>query len=555
MDTLYLQIRRAQRRLLSQHLLWSLSWCWFTAGALFAVAVVVVKLQAGDGPWEQLAGGAALLGMLAAVTWTYLARRSTLDVAYEIDRRCGLRERLSSSLSLTSTERESPAGEALIQDAVYRLERLEIAPQFPIRLGRWVCLPLMPILLAIGLVMLWQPAVSPSLAGALETAAQQTLQIKKSTEAVRKQLEQRKQQAEERGLTEAEALFARLEREAREMSSQPSADRKDALVRLNDLAKELEQRRQGAAGAEQLRQQLEQLKDMQRGPADKAIEAMQQGDLKQAAHELNTLREQLAAGKMDRAQQEQLARQVEQLQQKLQQALDAQQQAKQELERRLAEAQQAGRQDEAEQLRQQLDKLEQKIAQHEHLKSLANPLGQLAKSLRQGEAKQAAEQLGQLADQLSQMNEQLDEAPLLSDALDQIAQAKDSMHCKECLGQGCTHCQARGQRAGRGEGNVQGDGNGQGDGIGRGQGKGFRPEQAVPDANYSSRAKQRVGQGSALVSGTADGPNAKGRVQQTIQEEWQSVAGDKSDPLANQPLPREYRQHAKKYFDSLRSGK
>ncbi len=549
MDPLYLQIRRAQRRMLVQYFLWALSWCWFTAGALLVGVVVVTKLQRLDWPWELVACGAALLGILAAGVWTWSARGSTLDVAYEIDHRCNLRERLSSALALSNEQRESPAGQALMQDTALRLERLEIAPQFPIRLGHWIWLPLAPSLLAFGLVTLWQPAVYQNLAGAGPLAAKQAEQIKKSTEGLRKQLEQRKQQAEERGLTEAEELFARLEREARELSSPSSTDRKDSLVKLNDLAKELEQRRQSAAGAEQVRQQLEQLKNMQRGPADKAFGALQKGNLEQAARELNHLREQLVAGKMDRAQQEELAKQLEQLQQKFQQALDAQQQAKEELERRLAEAKQAGRKDEAEQLQQQLDKLQQKIAQNEQMKSLASPLGQLSQSLRQGESEQAAEQLRQMTDQLSQMNEQLEEAELLSDALDQVAQAKESMNCKECQGHGCSHCQGRGQRAGHG------DGAGLGDGIGRGQGKGFRGEQALPDANYSSRAKQRVGQGSALVAGEADGPNAKGRVQQQVQEEWQGVAGEKSDPLANQPLPRAYREHAKRYFESLRTGK
>ncbi len=56
------------------------------------------------------------------------------------------------------------------------------------------------------------------------------------------------------------------------------------------------------------------------------------------------------------------------------------------------------------------------------------------------------------------------------------------------------------------------------------------------------------------MTGLAPGPNTKGRVGEEIKHQWQELRGDAADPLADQQLPRGYRDHAKTYFDALREG-
>ena len=64
-----------------------------------------------------------------------------------------------------------------------------------------------------------------------------------------------------------------------------------------------------------------------------------------------------------------------------------------------------------------------------------------------------------------------------------------------------------------------------------------------------------VGRGSGVMTGLSPGPNSKGRVGEEIKLQWQELHGDAADPLTDQQLPRGYRDHAKKYFDTLREGK
>ena len=63
-------------------------------------------------------GGALGVGLVAAIVWTLVSRRSVLDAAIELDLRFGLKERVSSSLSLSEDDLQSDAGRALVKDAL-----------------------------------------------------------------------------------------------------------------------------------------------------------------------------------------------------------------------------------------------------------------------------------------------------------------------------------------------------------------------------------------------------------------------------------------------------
>jgi len=454
-------------------------------------------------------------------------------------------------MALEQEALETPAGLALVGDAARRVERLAIGERFQVKLGRQALLPIAAAALAVLLALFLPPPPADNQAQAKTSAQQELEAVKKSSETLRKQLEQRKQQAEEKGLKDAEELFARLEAGLREATQAGKSDRKQALVKLNDLAKELEQRRQSLGSADQFKQQLEQLKQLQQGPADRMLDALKNGDLNKAAAELDKLRDQLAKGQLDPQQREDLAKQLEQMQQKLQAAADAQQQAVEQLQKQIDAAQAAGRQNEADRLQQQLDQMRQKMPDNELLRQMANQLGNAAQAAKNNQGEQAADALQQLGDQLADLQQQLEEAEMLDLARDQIAEAKRCMNCGECQGEGCQAC-----KGGLGEKLAQGQGQGQGigDGLGRGQGQGIRPEQEGATASYDTQVRQKVGKGSALVTGFVDGPNAKGNVQAQIKTDWESVQGQQSDPVADQPLPRNYRDHARRYFDALRTG-
>jgi hypothetical protein len=551
MDPLVRQVRKAGRRLAFQHFLHTLSWAWF--GTLLAAAVLITIdkfFPLGWSPFGWIAAAIAL-GLVIAAGWTWWRRPRDLDVALAIDQRFGLRERVSSSLALDDRERESPAGQALVHDAARRLERLEISTQFRLTLGRWICLPLVSAAVAFVVAVFLPPWANEQTAEATTQAAAQKKQIHESSEALRKKLAERRKEAEQKGLKNAEDLFEKLEQGTRQLTQDQPADRKQALVKLNDLAKELEKRRQDLSGSERLREQLQQLKQFQNGPAEKLAQALRQGDFNQAMRELDKLRDQIAAGGLDPKAKEELAKQLGEIEKKFKELADAQRQMQEDLKRAIDQKRGEGRTEEANALEKQLAKLAQQ-APPDALQKLADQLGQCAKCMNEGDAQGAAERLDALKSAMSDLAEKLEESKLLREGLDEIAQAKESMNCKQCGGAGCKECQG-GHGAGQQE-NGQGQGKG-GDGLGAGRGgKGFRPEQKNGTGSYDTRVRQKVGRGAATVTDLVEGPNAKGRVEQQIKSEWETVRGEAADPLSGQALPRGYRDHAKKYFDSLREG-
>jgi len=540
MEALRRQVRRAWRRMAFQQFLWVLPACWTVALVLAAVLIVVDKYwPLGFPAWYSVAGSLCG-GLLAALVWVYCKRYSELDAAIEIDRRFGLKERVSSTLAMDDATLASEAGQALLEDAIRRVEVLHVAEHFGVSLSRWSLLPLAPAALAFAVAMFLNPGAEQQQALAKQQAEKK--HVKATTEELRRKTEQRRKEAEEKGLRDAERLFTDLEQGLKEMSRKSDLDRKQSLVKLNDLASELQRRRDQLGGNEELKKQLDnQFKNIQQGPGDKMAQALRNGDFKQALNEIKKLQDQLANGQMTEQQKAQLGKQLEQMQNKLQELAKAHQQMQEELKQQIAQKRAAGQQAEAEKLEQQLAKLQQQNTQMQKMQDMANQLGQASEQMKNGQMEQAVASLQSMQGQMESMQQQLDELQMLEEALDQIAQAKNGMNSMDQLG------------------GMDGMGLGQGEipgfGLGEGKGRGARPEERDNTGFVDSQVKQKIGRGSAQVTDLIAGPNLPGEVQQQIRAQFEAARSEDSDPLTGQQLPREYRDHAKTYFDSFREGK
>jgi hypothetical protein len=428
---------------------------------------------------------------------------------------------------MTPQDRDTEAGQALLNDAVRRVERVDVNSQFSVAPGKLILLPLLPGLLAVLVALLPPMAENPAAANADAMKAKQE-QVKTSAKRLRDKLAQHRKSAEDQGLKDAQQLFKKLEEGTRDMAG-GKTERKKALAKLNDLSRELKDRR-SRLGADKIKNQLDQLKNIDRGPADKFAKAMREGDFGKAAKELEAIKQQLANSDLDEKQKQELANQLEQMQAKLNELAEAHQAQQRDLRNQIAQLKQAGQLAEANKLQEQLDKLLQQAPQMNQLNDLADKLGQCAKCLRDGQLADAAGALDQLQAGLQQ---QLDEMEMLNDALEQLAQARNGMNCAQCGGGGCPAC---------------------GMGMGAGRGKGPRPEADDDTATYDSQVRQKIGKGAAVITDLVDGPNLKGNVKETIQQDFDSARHSNTDPLTGRRIPRKHQEHVKEYFDSFREG-
>ncbi len=538
MDLIRRQVRRAQWRLGAERFVQALGWCWCATLALAAVLVGVDKRwPLGIEAWG-VAVAAVGIGAVLAGAWAWLTGRGALDAAIEIDRRYRLKERISSALALEEKQRQTPLGQALLADAQRQAARIDVAEHFRIRPPRHLLLALLPAT-AVFLVALLVPAAGQRTAEGRPDPQAVRQQVQKSQAALQTRLAEKRQQARQEGLQEAQDLFLRLERELAE-ASKNLGDPKEALAKLHDLSQMLEKRRQELAGAEAVEKQLEQLKNLTRGPADRLVAALTKGDMKLAQRELAALRNQLAEGKLDPQERQALARQLAEAQKKLENLAQAHRQAEQALAKQVEQLRQAGQHAEAEKLQEQLRQLQAQRPQMKQLEELARKLGRCAQATEAGQADQAAKALEEMQADLEALREQLGEFEMLQEAMDELDAARRRILCPHCDGQGCEGC--------------QGDWLVEGPALGKGRGAGPRPEEENPVSFYDTRTPAKVRPGAGTVVGEVEGPIVKGEVRQKILQQVQAARAQPADPLTDQRMSRKHRQHAQEYFDKFRQG-
>ena len=517
MDLIREKVRRVRRRLSFELFLNRLLKCLFVTlgGAVVAIGVpkvwAIAELPGADlpGGWAVKCGIAGLgVGLVAAMVWTWMRGRTELEAAVEIDRRFGLKERVASSFSLSEEVAETPAGRALVADAVRAVGRIDVDEKFGVRWERRAWLPLVPALLAVVLTMFVDNREAQS-GGDPKSPEISQKQQENAAKKLRERLANRRKEASKRGLKEAEGLFRELEKQAEKMAEVKGAGRKRSLVKINDLAKKLEQRRKQLGGESQLRKQLKKMNNLNKGPADKMVAAMRKGDWKGAQQELEKLRKKMAEGKFDKQAKRELEQQLKQLQEKMAAAQEARKEAMAELKKQIEQQKQQGNLSKAGELQQKLDQMQQQQRQQNKMDQLAQKMGECQQCMQKGDAQGAAAAMAQMMQQMEQMEREMAEGELLDAAMDQLQMAKDAMGCaRRVRGKDVKACQGGGDQFSEKGGN--------GLGAGRG-GFGPRPEEKNDVRFRDSRVRMKTGArvgGGGRRGGWAEHSRAGGGVDQ-----------------------------------------
>jgi septal ring factor EnvC (AmiA/AmiB activator) len=552
MNRIESQVRNARRRLILGAFGRSLCVTLFVALIIATIACALPGIRAVDVDVEKwnltwILGsiGVAVMGSLI---YALAGAPSSARVALEVDKRFGLNERLSSSLSMTEADRESEFGLAVISDADRRAEKLEIAEKFsfqPSKMG-WLPLAIAPLLFLV--VLLVDPAQTVDTDQSNEIDPAVAAQVKRASLQLKKRIEQQKRNADAKGLKDAHDLFEKLERDLNKITEKKNVDRKEAMIALNDLKKVLEERRDQLGSSDQMRKAMSQMKSLQAGPAEEVAKSIAKGDFGKAEQAMQKLAKKLKDGKLTEKEKEQLQKQVEQLKNQLEKSIAEQKQKQQELKQKIEQAKREGRSQEAAKMQQQLNEMQQQSKQQmRQMQQMADQLGQAAQAIQNGNSQQAASSLEAMADQLGDMQQEMSELKDLEDAMNDLAQSKEQMRCTSCGGAGCQSCQGMGM--------GQGMGDQPGEGLGEGSGKGDRPEEEDDTNTYETQVRGQVKKGKAVISGFADGPNRKGISREDVKAAIENSFSEESDPLENQQLPRTEREHAMDYFNKLRSGK
>lgn len=547
MDSIRQQIRLAQRRLLVQQFLSLFGWVMAATLAFGAVGYATAKvwvLSVDSEAWFWTwIGGALLTGLTTALLAAYCTRRSSLEAAMEIDRRFRLEERLSSTLALDSSQIETPVGQALLADTQRQAKRIDVRDGFVIRAPWTIGLPLVPAIIIFGLALL-VPDAAERAAQQAQASPEAPEVVRKETERLSERLREKRASLSQEELAELDELLKQLEVAAEELRNKEGLNQKRALMEVNEMTRLVSEKREQVSGAEEMRKQFSKLKNIQQGPGDKLAQAMRQGNLSAAREQIEKLQKQLESESLTEDEQEALQKQLEEMKEKLQESVRAFEEAKRDLEKQIEQKMRSGDQEGANQLQQKLNRLQRMDRQMSQLEQMAQQLGACSECLQQGDSSEAAAQLGQLSQDLGDLQKQLDRLQTLDEMLGQLADCKSGL----CDGDGMP--MDSGMMANLDNGSFFSEQSG--DGMGPGQGYGERPEEATETGLYDSQVAGQLQRGQTVVTGVADGPNVAGQTQVDVREAIQSALRERADPLTDEQIPRDQRDHAKEYFQRFR---
>ncbi len=559
MDSIKRKVLAARRRLMLVQFCGSLCWA-LTAGWFVAAIAILVRAV---GYWPELItrfetqpwtvswiGATTAIAVVGSLIWTWAKRPSLTTVASDIDGRFGIKERLSSALAMSEQDRGTAMGTALVHDAARRAEQLAISERFSLRPSRLGLLPLLPAL-CIAVVLAIGPAMI-GLASPRLTSEQiaQVEQVKKATEALKKKIREQREKAEAKGLEDATEMFAKLEANIEKIEKQ-KVDQKEAMIAINDLKKQLEERKNELGSTESMQKALSQLNDSQKGPADSMVKAIKEGELSEAKEKAQELIDKLKSGDLSDEEKEELKQQLQQMQQQMQKAAEEHEAKKQQLQQQIEQAQKSGDKQQAEKLQKELDQAQAQDGQMQKMQQMAESMQKAAEAMEKGDADGASEAIQEMADELGDMQASDEQMQEIEEALDQISQSKQQMRCEKCGGGGCKDCKGDGSE---GDSNKRSENSGKGGskyGLGKGSGE-SGPEDNTEGETYESKVKGDAKKGRGLNAGNADGPNRKGVTKEEIKQAVLSGTSDESDPLEGQVLPRAERDQTQEYFDRLR---
>lgn len=563
MDEINKTVKAARQRVMWNHFLRVIAWTLLATLLLIAIGIAVPKLwhlPFLDDPeaanfW--IAGwtiGGAVAGLMLAAALTIARRQSLLNVAVEVDQKFGLKSRLSSAMAMSPDDHGSDAGVALAEDAAKEAAMIDVRDEFKIETPWQLCLPLLAALLVFGLLFI---------PNATSEAASAKTDIKQSDdrEKVKTAVEQLKKKIREKrvstGLKDANLDFDKFEMSLEEVERDKSVSKKQALVKLNDLKKQIEERQNKLGSTKSFKDALNKLKDIGNSPAKQLADAMKKGDMVAAKKAIENLAKRLKDGKLTKDQQKRLKKDLENMADQLKAMAQAQRQKKDELKKQIAKAKEEGDLDKAARLQEKLEQVQKQDNQAKKMEEMAKKLGNCAKCMKQGgnpqqgqgkgqsqkspaeaeaQMQEAADQLEDLADQLEDMQQEMEELEDMEDMQQAIDDAKAEMNGQPC------EC----------EGDQPGDQPGQGMGEGRGTGR--RPKEENQTGNFKSRVRGKLQKGKIVIAGSADGENLTGRTTAEAREIINAEMNSKKETVENQLLPKSQREHTRQYFQSLLKG-
>lgn len=549
-------IGTARRRLLGDQLLHSVG-IGVSAGLALGLAWFLAEPWVLRTPPEGLRWivivTAAGIGLLAGIVWSLALRPTRETAALELDRRFDLRERVTTALGLRPSERETPAGQALLADVSAKVAGIRVAEKFPIR-PRWSLggVPALATLIALAFFF-YRPDSSSASNSSDGNATKKALAatklpsdaVKPPTQpftklAVPDQLDRKKSKEL---LKLEEELNQAMEkwRQNEPKNEQQAQDKVAELTALEEkLNKFKEMEYQKLKQMEQQLQQLDRLskeKDFEDGPAKDFQDALSKGNLKKAEQELDELRKKVKEQKFEPRDLAKLDNQMKEMAKQLRENKEQKEKAEQ-LKKKIDLAKKEGK--DAEALERELERMQAEMKQAgEQVEKMAQKMEKIRQMAQSGEMEKLAEELAQLGDQMKGIEGEIQDLEDSDDYLQKL---------REELKSACKNCKGNGEK----KNDLKQSDDSEWSTVGN-IGIGKRKEDK--DAKTNSKDERIRGlfekNGQKRYAGAIKGPAFTKKSTVELGQEIQQAAQDAPRAIDIQQVPKEAQAGVKEYFEKI----
>jgi hypothetical protein len=536
LSPLYLQLARVHRRMLWQSLVNTLAWFWAGSILLAAVWFLVQPMVVEQPPdWLRwvVAGGLLGLGTVLAVLVGALRAPSKLAAALSLDSVFGLKERVTTSLTLAPGQEATPAGQALLEDVNQRVRDLDVGSRFPLRMA-WnaALVPVCAAVLAM-IALFYQPSSSQATSASARDDKQPPANAadieQKMKELAKKTNRERPPEAKPKS-----EEIERLEAELDKIAARGHGSKEEVRERLKEMTALEEQmkavQKEMTEKSKALQQQLKRLDSLSQkdgeGPAKALEKALSEGKFDKAREEIERLNKRLQRGEMTAKEKQQLEKQLEKMKNKLDRM--AKQKDKEE---QLKKANL-----DPETLKREMNQLKKESQKLKDLQELADKLGKARQALKEGKMDSASESLSKAGEKMKEMQGDEQDLDDLRDQLKRLEDAKDAA--------------AGGLDDLKGD-PINADSDEPNDG---GIGAGRRPEgKEKPYRSFDSRIKAHFDpKGKKIFDGYAPGQNFRSKTGAEMIGEIKQASQEAPEAIEQQRIPKAARDMARGYFERMR---
>jgi hypothetical protein len=417
------QVARAGRRLFLQTLLNHLAVCCAAALGM-GVAWFLIEPYVFEEPaaWLRWAIASGLLGagILVGVALAFWKRPTLLTAALSLDERFGLKERVTTSLMLEKPQAASPAGQALLADVNQRIAEIDVGSRFPIRVSWTAALvPVAALLLAV-VAVFYEPTKGEANTKAAEELTPPTINKAQMDEKLKKFAKKEKppkpdDPAESSKLKEFDEDIDTLLSKSRDDQNQLRERIKEAGEVEDKIKDKIKEKDEKQDAIKEKMEQMDRLSkkdkkdqvDPKGDPGDELKKAMKQGDLDKAKEEMDRLGKKLKDKELNKDEQEQLQRDLKEVEDKLER-LSRQEEEEKEEKERLEQLKRDGKIDQ-EELDRELDQLEKnkdKLDREdkEDLEKAAEELKKAEEALKEGKDEEAAEHMEKAGEKMEKVD-------------------------------------------------------------------------------------------------------------------------------------------------------